>query len=78
MCSNKFVLLKHKHGIEDFLRALKPKYAQYDIFKKVDRNMSTKGYRKDNRNDNRLSKSQVYICATNYFVTIDKNFCLCT
>ena len=34
MCSNKFVLLKHKYGIEDFLRTVKPKYAQYNIFTK--------------------------------------------
>ena len=32
--------------------------------------MSRKVYRKGNRNDNRLSTSQVYICATHYFVTI--------
>ena len=49
MCSNKFVLLKHKHGIEDFLRTVKPKYKHNTILlQRVDRDMPTKVYGKGN------------------------------
>ena len=68
-CSNKFVLLKHKHGIEDFPRIVKLEYEHNNILlQRVNKDIYTEVYGKDYRKGNRFSTSQAYISTTHYVV----------